>query len=438
MRRITANFGFLVAALLICGIQSLAAGKIDASDIETVMRKYQNKYHYVAVVNNYPSKYLVWPQLHCSPAPSYPIDFYGEITEQQAGILVQSIVDYFYASSGYSNISWHFLEKHPEGDANYQTVIVTLPNPQDTWQNRLAQVDSDIDKLIYYRVYTSTTDWLGKSGSGSSINCHWVPCDSSRDDIIENESFGDAKAEAESNWNQSTLSYISGGITIHTSVSHSCDDYCDEWYDYTGYGKYWYASISSKNFKLQADLSKHTGSATCYVKAYKRDAEQPVGSPVVSVSIDNKYHSWQSASVGSEWTSDYLFADTPPVAEDPGSTTCSGTDSDSNFYTAGWAYSDAIVVVQPAFDSETDPVLGCASPSKLVYKNKDKFIVYSAGVGCGYESGETVKGRIIVNDYVQGMQVEVKLKKAFSKKVAQLKINSMEIDPTDTERIYSS
>lgn len=442
---------FAVVFILCSVVLSILAGNayaadtgdpndFDASDIEAVMRKYQNKYHYVAVVNNFGSKYLTWPQLHCSAAPSYPIGFYGEITEDEAETLVDSIVNKFYETSqySYSNISGYFLEQPPEGQESWQTVIITCPAPETSWQDRLAQVSRDIDKLVYYRVYTSTTAWLGKSGSGSSISCHWVPCDPSRDEIIETDTFQDAKAEAESNWGQSTSSFISGGISIGTSVSHSCDDYCDEWYDYIGDGKTWSASISSKNFKLQADLRKHTGSATCYVKAYKSNAEQPAGSPVVGVSIDNKYHSWQNASVGSEWISDYVFADTPPVAVDPGSTTCTGTDSDYNSYAAGWVYSDAIVVVEPNFDSETDPVLTCSSPTELVYKSKDKHIAYSAGVGCGYESGETVKGRIIVNDYVPnvGMQVEVKLNDTFSDKVASLKIKNTTITPNNPDKVY--
>lgn len=440
------NTGFLVAVLSMCGIQSLAA--VDASDIEAVMRKFQNKYHYVAVVNNFSSKYVSWPQLHCSAAPSYPIDFYGEITENEAKILVDSIVSRFYGSG----IWGYFLETLPEGEENYQTVIVTPPSPEDSWQNRLGQVDSDIDKLIYYRVHSiNYVDYIVKSGGGSdSCEFEGTFCDDFHK--TKQGSFDAAKSEAESNWNDSTSGCSAVGVATYSYQSHWVSSYwCGETkHQYSS--DYFSAFVRSTNVKLRSDLSRHTGTAHCYLKlnpshgCYYHGVLTAVDgiasyNPVTVETDPNenpKFYSWGSPSTGQIWTSGYLFSTNVPSIPAPSRITW-GPDEDGSYSKANekaWSLSETLIVVEPSFDSETDPVLGCASPSKLVYKNQDKHIVYSAGVGCGYESGETVKGRIIVNDYVQGMQVEVKLKKAFSEKVAQLKINSTVIAPADIERIY--
>ena len=69
------------------------------------------------------------------------------ITDTQAEMLVNTIVDYFYGSWP-TNISGNFIESLPDGQENYTSVIVTEPNSADTWQDRLAQVSGDIDKLI--------------------------------------------------------------------------------------------------------------------------------------------------------------------------------------------------------------------------------------------------------------------------------------------------
>ena len=118
MRKAALRFVFCMAVCSTACVQSFATeGMVDAGAIEAVMRKYQDKYHYVAQVNNYSSKYLTWPSHHCTSAPSYPIDFYGEITDDKAEELVDSIVSKFYETSQYSdsNISGLFLESLPDG-----------------------------------------------------------------------------------------------------------------------------------------------------------------------------------------------------------------------------------------------------------------------------------------------------------------------------------
>jgi|GEM_PF-3719722 len=436
---------------------------IDAGAIEEVMRKYQNKYHYVAVVNNFGTKYLTWSQLHCSPVPSYPINFYGEITENQANILVNDIVNKFYSTSPYSfsNISGHFLEKLPEGEESYQTVTVTMPNPEDSWQNRLAQVSNDIDKLIYYRVQSiNYVDYIQKSGTGYDYDAYTgTKCIDFQKTY--SASFNVAKSEAESNWSNSSFSHGSIGVATASIHSHSVHFYTCGQTEYQYTTNYYSAYARSTNIKLQSDLSKHTGSAHCFLKLapynnsyWEGDvyAEDGIASynPVTVVTDPNeprKFYSWTTPDTGQIWTSGYIFEPNSVPGISSPSRTILGPDANGN-YTAvnrkAWSLAETLIVVEPDFDSQTDPVLTFSSPTELVYKTKDKRIVYSASQGCGHSSGETVKGRIIINDYMPdvSMKLEVKLNRAFSGKVAELAIqpyyggNYQTIDSDDTKKVY--
>ncbi len=436
-----ARFYFWISvAVLLCTNSVLA---IDANEIEEVMRKYQNKYHYVAVVNNFNSKYLVWPQLHCSDAPSYPIDFYGEVTEGEAADLVDDIVDKFYGA-GVTNISAYFLKKLPEGEEEYELVVVSRPPLGGSWQNRLAQVDSDIDKLIYYnagladKVNKIEKEGIGLDGpEGSKTEGTWV-----------NGSFSDAKSEAESDWNDSTDGCWTVGVVTCSTQDHSYitleDYYEDEYIAYT----------RSTNAQLQADLSRHTGSAYCYLKlkpnnncfihgSYSAVDGVACYNPVEVETDPNenpKYYSWGSPLTGEVWTSEYLFDTNVPEIPAP-SRLEYGPDEEGNYDKVNekaWSLDQTLMVVVPDFNNETDPIISCREPNELIYKNKDKHIVYSAAVGCGYSSGETVKGRIIVNDYDPNlnMELEVKLNKAFSEKTARLVIKNTEIDSDDVDTTY--
>jgi len=428
----------------------------DASEIEEVMCKYQSKFHYVAVANPYyyTSKYLTWPSLNCSSAPSYPSGFYKDITEETAEELVNDIAGKFYEmTTAKTNISGYFLESLPDGKENTEPVIVTEPNSLHTWQDRLAQVSGDIDKLNIYNVgAASIVDYIVKGGTGHDYT-EFAESDCGGE-ITENGSFQDANSLAQGEWDNSI---VSGSdcttIGIVTASSHwrsVYQDCNDVNYNYDSYS----ASVSSVNVKLSKDLSLHNGTAHSYLKLVDRNGRVTGGcmslygfdgvGPFAPVAVDTDPNSdpnfceWEEPTTGEVWDSNNLFPDEAPGIPAP-SRYQSGPNEDGSFWKSSitaWGFKGSLIIVEPNFIDATDPVESCGEPNELVYKDIDKHIVYSAGTGCGHNVGETVSGRIMVNGYESGMLVEVQLGNTFSPTVASLKINTTTINPSDPNSIY--
>ena len=161
------NRVFLIMAVIVSFAGTGFA--VNSGEIEAVMREYQSKYHYVAKTQGKSSKFLSFPARSCdSGAPSYPSGYYGDISEEKAESLVNSLVEMFYSTHGGSNISGYFLHELPGGeqDPNYINDLAA-PDNDLTWQEKLGIISGDIDKLVHMGLGgASTVDYIGKAGSG--------------------------------------------------------------------------------------------------------------------------------------------------------------------------------------------------------------------------------------------------------------------------------
>ncbi|OHB53762.1 MAG: hypothetical protein A2Y12_19285 [Planctomycetes bacterium GWF2_42_9] len=428
--------------LLIIILYSGSAFAVDSSGIEAAMRNYQSKYHYIAVLNGLPNKYIGWPGNNCVAAPSYPSGFYGDITEDKANDLVNSIVGSFYHGS--SAIYGNFIES-PANQETITTVTVTEPNSNDSWQNKLSQLNTDIAKLVHYNQGASSIDAIRKEGYGySDPNITGSGCDLQ---IEQDGSFNDARSMAESEWEEGYYTpCMQTGVVVWSHRCYMEWDYCEQNYSANSYS----AFVESVNEKLYSDLRKHNGSAYSYLKVSPRNYVYDCGdyndidgvAPLNPVSADEKYHSWGSPTTGSEWTSEYIFdSGTAPTIPSPSRQTdwCWPFDCNESYEAEkAWSLTGIALVVDPVFPSESSPASSCPGTSLTIYKDKDKNIVYSAAEGCGYDSGETVSGRIVISDYDPnlGISLEVKLNNTFSNSIASLTIDGDSINGNISNAVY--
>jgi len=422
---------FLMSILLMVLFGNWAFA-VDSTEIETAMRKYQSIYHYVGVVEGSGNKYVSWPGVNCLyNAPSYPENFYGNITEAKATELVNNLVSQFYGGGIY----WHFIEDVT--DQNEIThVQVTEPNSTDSWQDKLVQVNGDIDKLVLYDAgWLEDVNHINKIGYSSDYaEIEGTDCDQHR---TENGSFEDAESEAKSNWNESEDDACGQiGVATWSVHEHYFTEYCNGTKSMTCDN--YFAYVKSINVKFQKNLTKHTGNAYCYLRLtlwngnggyycyydYGTDGTAPYN----PVDVDEKYHLWESPPTGEFWKSDYLFSTEVPDINAPSRETWRWSNGSYGEATElAWGVVDSIIVVEPEFQTESDTFIPCPAPSVVVYKDKDENTVYSAGQGCGYGNGEVVSGRIVINSYVEGMQLEARLGEFVSPQIARLNIGGYDI-----------
>ena len=431
---------FYLTVIVLFAFNVKAETLVSSAQIESVMRKYQAKYHYVAIVKDYDSKYLTWQGKNCvSTAPSYPINFYGDITVDKAESLVDDIVNAFYGS-GRSNISGLFLTESPQGKQSETNFSLTEPNSLSSWQDKLDYVEADINILTLFDAGSpQTIDNINKYGWGEDYyETSGSGCDLY---LVENGSFSDAKDDAEDMWNTSNDSCGGIGVATGSYQSHNESLYCGDTKtlitdSYTAY-------VATNNVKFKTHLSKHTGSAELYLNLsdyynsyfctyYGTDGAASFN----PVDVDNKYYQWQSPTVNEIWVSDYLFSQAVPSIPAPEREISSYEDDYTKISQKAWFVSKSLVTVTPEFDFQTDPTISIPSAQEQVFKDKDKHIVYAANKGCGFINGETVKGRILTGAITDSMRVEVQLSKEFDGNIASLNIDQTSINPTDTEYIY--
>jgi hypothetical protein len=331
----------LVAFTILPTQQVFAEELIDSAEIEKVMRDFQSIFHYVAVVEDDTPFYVSWPKRECKScetcktcgsifgpscldAPSYPINFYGLITESEADTLVKNIKDTFYSWSAISStVGLKFLDGPLDDQPEISPLYLTGPADTATRDEKLSQIKADIEKLKWYYggyayIADYATDYIEKYGYGEDSF-------SENNNMVADADWNIASGDAIDMWEGSSDNSFSGSnVYVRSTMYHS------ENVNYTpqAFVSKYIAKVATCNYKLSTNLSNHAGNAKLYLRI-KTVGEDGSGSSLpTGVAPDNLFHCWDnSVSVDAFWTSNYLFSGSCPTIELPQRITSQESDN---------------------------------------------------------------------------------------------------------------
>jgi RHS repeat-associated protein len=382
-----------VVVMVLTGVFSAEIYADDAATYAQVMRKIQARYHWLMKnTSTQSTKYIDWGSVNGKPIPSYPNDSFFD--ECEIDLLDTRIRDAYYnPSEPDKKLKGRFYSDTPEGQTDLGDICVSYDIDGNT---SIETLNGWLDEMVYYSAPVDLNDDV-------KVGHKWDSTDTSTD-IDENYCvfkyvtrqvyFENVRNDALLLNDGTNCISIDPGVYLSVYSSEMIEDNnCNGSYDSNSYSVLLYENRA----QITCDLLGYSdvSSSSCYIML-RQSQYSGCPSPAVDlpcpdgttdsnpVTVDEVYNQWTGGgtpSVGSIWTSSPLFTSSPTIYK--------------GNYAKGWSLLDKAVFLKPSFSSEVSSTGEAPKVTEYIYKDFDKYTVYSASDGCGFGEGETINGDIL-------------------------------------------